>query len=367
MIKLFNVVGARPQFVKAAVISRATHRRSEFEEVIVHTGQHFDNNMSGIFFEEMQIPKPDFNLDINGMGHGAMTGHMLIKIEELLIEEKPDYVVVYGDTNSTLAAALAAKKLNIRIVHVEAGVRNFDETMPEEINRYVVDRISDLNITCTWLGEKNLENEGYKTESVNSEVKNIGDVMYDAALFYSELSDSKSDILSTLELESGNFIISTVHRASNTDDEESLTSIVKLLNKAHKECPVVLPLHPRTKAYFDKYGLVPEFRTIDPIGYFDMIQLVKHSKYVLTDSGGVVREAYFFEKPSIILLEKPLWPELVWEGACIAAKPKEALLLEAYEKLKTSKPDFSRKIYGDGQAGDKILQLILDDYEQHRK
>jgi UDP-GlcNAc3NAcA epimerase len=364
-MKLLNVVGARPQFVKAAVISRAISKRDDITEVIVHTGQHFDNNMSEIFFKQMQIPKPDYFLNINGMNHGAMTGRMIIDLEELMIRENPDYVLVYGDTNTTLAAALAAKKLDVKIVHIEAGVRNFDESMPEEINRYLVDRMSHINIACTWLSEDNLRNEGYMTANINSNVFNLGDVMYDAALFYSKLSDKESDIIERLNLKEKDFILSTVHRASNTDNRESLQSIVSALNKINEEIPIILPLHPRTKAKLEDYGLEFKVNCIDPIGYFDMLELVKASKYVLTDSGGVIREAYFFSKPAIMLIENTVWPELVMEGACFSVKPEMTVLLDTFNNLKNANPDFSKKIYGDGNAGEKIVEMLEKDFRSN--
>ncbi|KYG84016.1 UDP-N-acetyl glucosamine 2-epimerase [Roseivirga seohaensis] len=361
-MKIFNVVGARPQFIKAAVISRAIAQTSGIKEIIVHSGQHYDENMSSIFFEEMSIPKPDYLLSINGLNHGAMTGRMLIEIEELILKEEPDYVIVYGDTNTTLAASLAAKKLGVKIVHVEAGVRNFDESMPEEINRYLVDRISDLNITCTWLGKENLEKEGFMSSRINSEVYNFGDVMYDAALFYSGLAEQSSSILDQLEIRNSNFVVCTVHRASNTDSEEALRSIVEMLNELNREVTVVLPLHPRTKSRVQKYGLSLEMLCIDPVGYFDMLELIKASKFVITDSGGVVREAYFFGKKSLFLLDKPVWPELISEGVCTCSNPSSTELKVGLEKMKTKEGDFTRSLYGDGTAGNKIIELILKDF-----
>ncbi|MDX1950715.1 MAG: UDP-N-acetylglucosamine 2-epimerase (non-hydrolyzing) [Verrucomicrobiota bacterium] len=364
-LKILTVVGARPQFVKAAVISRAIRRESGIHEILVHTGQHFDANMSDVFFEEMEIPKPDYLLGIHGLSHGAMTGRMLEEIEKVLQKEKPDYLLVYGDTNSTLAAALAAKKLHIPIVHVEAGVRNFDETMPEEINRYLVDRLAALNFCCTDLGVENLTREGFFTGKINSEVFNCGDVMCDAAFFYAEKASRQSRILETLQLIGKDFIICTVHRANNTDEPERLRALVEFLNEVNKELPIVLPLHPRTRSRIQSQGLTTRFTIIDPVGYLDMIMLEKQARYVFTDSGGVVREAYFFHKPSLFFLEQPVWPELVDGGYCINVAPKAGELQAGYQKLIQLKPDFHTAIYGDGSAGDKILSRILSHHARN--
>lgn len=365
-MKIVTVVGARPQFVKAAVLSRAIKSHPHIQDIIVHTGQHFDANMSDVFFEEMEIPKPNYFLGISGLGHGAMTGRMLEEIEKLLQTEKPDYLVVYGDTNSTLAAGLAAKKLGIRTVHIEAGVRNFDDYMPEEINRYLVDRLAEMNFCCTTLGVENLEKEGYTKGTINTEIHNYGDVMYDAALFYEKKSDATSTIVDDLGLRGKDYTICTVHRASNTDDPQILGHIVRALNTINKQVPVVLPLHPRTRSKIKDYGLTAEFTIIDPVGYFDMLQLLKCSKYVVTDSGGVVREAYFFGKPSLLLLEKPLWPELVEHNYCVNTLPVEDMIIEGFSKLDGTNKDYATKLFGDGSAGEKILNEIIKHYERHR-
>lgn len=366
-MKIVTIVGARPQFVKAAVLSRVIKLHKDITEILVHTGQHFDENMSDLFFTEMDIPRPDYFLGINGLSHGAMTGRMIEEIEKLLIKEEPDYLVVFGDTNSTLAAGIAAKKLSIKTIHIEAGVRNFDDYMPEEINRYLVDRLAELNFCCSSLGIENLTKEGFGSEMINSSIYNYGDVMYDAALFYEKKSDENSTILETLRLKGKDFVICTVHRASNTDDPKILGEIVRALNVINKETPVILPLHPRTRKKISDYNLYPEFTVIDPIGYFDMIQLIKNAKYVITDSGGVVREAYFFKRPSLLLLEKPLWPELVAHDYCLNAEPKEDLIVAAYSKLDTTNKDYDTFLFGDGHAGEKILNQIIAHYEQHSK
>ena len=367
MIKVITVIGARPQFVKAAVISRAFLKSNRVNEIIVHTGQHFDKNMSDIFFDEMDIPTPNYRLDINGLGHGAMTGRMLEKIEEIILSENPDYMLVFGDTNSTLAAALAAKKLGVKTVHVEAGVRNFDDDMPEEINRYIVDRISELNFCCTWLGVNNLMKEGYYSGNINSKVFNFGDVMFDATLFYKAKAKANQDILSKLDIKNVPFVLSTIHRASNTDDTIILSDIISSLNQINKKYKVVFPMHPRTKAKIAHLNLQVEFICIDPIGYFDMINLLEACTAILTDSGGVVREAYFFRKPSLLLLEKPLWPELVVEGACLNTFPNRENILFTFNELMKKVINYGNNILGDGDAANKIVNAIIEDYDANYK
>lgn len=364
MIKILTVIGARPQFVKAAVISRAVAKHDHVTELIVHTGQHYDKNMSDIFFEEMEIPTPHYRLDINGLSHGAMTGRMIEELEQLFMKEKPNYVLVFGDTNSTLAAALAAKKLALKTIHIEAGVRNFDDYMPEEINRYTVDRMAELNFACTWLGVENLEKEGFNTENINSKVYNYGDVMFDAALYYKNKAQTSSDILPKLNLENKKYTLCTVHRASNTDNEESLRAIIESLNEINKDMEVICPIHPRTRNLIAKLGLKTEFRVLDPIGYFDMLQLIMNCNFVITDSGGLVREAYFFKKPSILLLEKPLWPELVLEKVCFNTIPQKEAILNVAKSLDGGVLNYQNNIFGEGKAGDKIIQAIIDDYNE---
>ena len=267
-MKIITIIGARPQFVKAAALSRELSKHESIEEIIVHTGQHFDANMSEVFFEEMEIPKPKFNLAINSLSHGAMTGRMLEKIESLLLQEKPDLLLVYGDTNSTLAGALAAKKLHIKVAHVEAGLRSFNMQMPEEINRILTDRISDYLFCPTQSAMDNLEKEGFV--NIDCKIMRTGDVMQDAALYYAEKSAEKSTISEELNLDK--FILTTFHRAENTDNREKLNSIVNSLNHIHEKiCPIVVPLHPRTKSKLEQFGLELKVKLIDPVGYFDMI------------------------------------------------------------------------------------------------
>ncbi|HMV44800.1 MAG TPA: UDP-N-acetylglucosamine 2-epimerase (non-hydrolyzing) [Leptospiraceae bacterium] len=358
MKKILTIVGARPQFVKAAAVSREFKKHKDIQEVIVHTGQHFDKNMSDIFFEEMEIPKPDYNLNINGLGHGAMTGQMMEKIEEVILKEKPDFLMVYGDTNSTLAGALAAKKIHVRVIHIEAGLRSFNMNMPEEINRILTDRISDILFCPTEVSIENLKREGFENFKVQI-VKN-GDVMQDAAIYYSKISSTKSRIIETLGLKDQKFILSTIHRAENTDDLEKLKSILSALNQINKEITIVCPLHPRTHNIIKKNNLSTEIKIIEPVGYFDMIELLKNSVLVMTDSGGVQKEAFFFEKPCITMREETEWLELVESGYNVLVGSDSKKIIESVESMKSKKLDFSKDLYGKGKSCSIIAETILN-------
>ncbi|MDO9634665.1 MAG: UDP-N-acetylglucosamine 2-epimerase (non-hydrolyzing) [Paludibacter sp.] len=355
MHKIITIVGARPQFVKAATLSRQFISFG-VEERIIHTGQHFDNNMSAVFFEEMEIPKPTYNLDIHGLTHGAMTGRMLEGIENILVDEKPDGVLVYGDTNSTLAGALAAVKLHIPVIHIEAGLRSFNMDMPEEINRILTDRISNVLFCPTDTAVANLKKEGFDHLPVQI-VKN-GDVMQDAAIYYAEKAENKSDILRRLKLKQ--FVLGTVHRQENTDTPEKLKNIIAGLNAINREVQVIVPLHPRTKNILVQMQIKPEFTIIDPVGYFDMIMLLKACEMVITDSGGVQKEAFFFGKHCITLREQTEWLELVDYGYNQLAGSDVALMMAAYMQLSNKQSDFSVDLYGKGKAAEKAVQLIRD-------
>ena len=355
MKKIVTILGARPQFVKAAVLSRIISNHKEIEEVIIHTGQHYDLNMSDIFFSEMEIPKPKYNLDINGLGHGAMTGQMLEKIEKVLQEEKPDAVVVYGDTNSTIAGALAAKKLNIKVVHVEAGLRSFNMKMPEEINRILTDRISDLLLCPTDIAIQNLQKEGFS--NLNIKVVKSGDIMKDAVEHYRKTSEERSSIIKDLELHKNNFVLATIHRQENTDDLNKLTSIFKGLEKISTKCQVVLPLHPRTKKILKDQQLTYKIKTIDPVGYFDMLELLKNCSMVITDSGGLQKEAFFNKKHCIIVRDETEWVELVTNGFAKIVGSDTSKMLDAYTELKNKNTDFSLSLYGN-KVGEKIYTEI---------
>ena len=355
MKKIVTILGARPQFVKAAVLSRIISEKKEIEEVIIHTGQHFDNNMSEVFFTEMEIPKPKYNLNINGLGHGAMTGQMLEKIEEVLLKEKPLAVVIYGDTNSTIAGALAAKKLDIKVVHIEAGLRSFNMQMPEEINRILTDRISDLLLCPTGTAIKNLKNEGF--DNLDNNVVESGDIMKDAVAFYSKNSAERSSIISDLDLQNNNFVLATIHRQENTDDLQKLRSIFEGLEIINKEILVVLPLHPRTRNILKNNNLVYNFIMIDPVGYFDMLELLKNCKMVVTDSGGLQKEAFFNKKHCIIAREETEWIELVENGFAKIVGSDQQKMIKAFKEYKNSKADFNINLYGD-RVGESIYNNI---------
>lgn len=344
MKKILTILGARPQFVKAAVLSRVIQENHEIEEVIVHTGQHYDANMSEVFFNEMEIPMPKYNLQVNGLGHGAMTGQMLEKIETILMEEKPDAVVVYGDTNSTIAGALAAKKLHIKVVHIEAGLRSYNMAMPEEINRILTDRISDLLCCPTDTAVKNLNNEGFANMPI--EIVKTGDIMKDAVEYYSRTSQDKSSIISDLNLESGKFVLATIHRQENTDDPEKLKSIFAGLDSVNEKQPVILPLHPRTKKMMAQHSIQSNIRFIDPVGYFSMMELLKHCSMVVTDSGGLQKEAFFHKKHCIIARDETEWIELVENGFAMIVGSDNDKIIEAFNQFSESKMSFVKDLYG---------------------
>lgn len=354
-LKILTIVGARPQFVKAAVLSRVIANTENVEEILVHTGQHYDHNMSDIFFEEMEIPKPKYNLHVNGLDHGAMTGQMLEKIEEVLKEEQPDWVLVYGDTNSTIAGALAAKKKHIKVAHVEAGLRSFNMRMPEEVNRILTDRISDILFTPTQTAVNNLKNEGY--DNIDAQIVQCGDVMLDAGMHYAKVSSERAKL--PKEAMAGEFILCTLHRAENTDDPKRLASIVNALNDIHQTTRVLLPLHPRTKKLLEQNGLQLNVDVIDPVGYFDMIELLKACSLVMTDSGGLQKEAYFFEKNCVTMRDETEWVELVEHGFNTIVGADSEKIKEAVQTMQTAKSDFSTKLYGEGDAGEKILEALI--------
>lgn len=348
MKKIITVIGARPQFIKAATVSRAIAKRDDFNEVIVHTGQHFDANMSDIFFEEMQIPRPDYHLGIGGGSHGAMTGRQLEAIETVLVKENPDWVLVYGDTNSTLAGTLAAVKLNIPVVHVEAGLRSFNRRMPEEINRVLTDHAATKLMAPTETAMKNLRNEGLPEERLSL----VGDVMYDASLFYRPYARHPV-WFNRLKIKQGEFVLATVHRAENTDDSSRLKAIIEgLAASAH---PVVLPLHPRTRGRLDAFGIdIPAgLNIVDPVGFLEMVWLEHNCKLIATDSGGVQKEAHFFRKPCVTLRDETEWVELVETGwnTLTGADAKKI----AQSISEAVPPDCDVELYGRGDAAERVL------------
>lgn len=362
-MKLVTVVGARPQFIKAAVVSRAIadynkciRSGNKISEVIIHTGQHYDANMSDVFFREMSIPVPKYNLHLGGGTHGAMTGRMLEEIEKVLLEEKPQAVLVYGDTDSTLAGALAAAKLHIPVAHVEAGLRSFNMRMPEEINRALTDRVSRWLFCPTETAVRNLQAEGY--DKLGADISCIGDVMYDAALFYSAQDKDSDDIR---KLTDAPYYLATVHRAENTDDPQRMMGIFGALEEIAARTRVILPVHPRTRKILQSMGMeIKNMTLIDPVGYFDMLYLQENSLAIFTDSGGVQKEAFFAGKPCVTLRDETEWVELVERGFNTLVGADMERILAAEAELARKKCDFSMPLYGDGHAGEKIIKAIMD-------
>ena len=359
-MKCLTIIGARPQFIKAATVSRAFQNSSNIQEILVHTGQHYDENMSGIFFEELEIPPPHYNLNIGSGTHGMQTGRMLETIEKVLLSEKPDWVIVYGDTNSTLAGALAAVKLHIPIAHIEAGLRSFNRKMPEEINRILTDHSSDLLFPPTNIAVKNLQQEGITKDKIHL----VGDVMYDAALFYSEKAESKSTIIDDLSLEPNNYILATVHRAENTDNPENLQNIFEALSLINQDIKVILPLHPRTKNALSRQGMLEQIsrsiQIIGPLGYLDMVMLEKNARLIITDSGGVQKEAFFHNIPCTTLREETEWLELVESGWNTLVNPNLEPK-EIYSKIQSCLIINQRtktNLYGDGDSAKKIVTTL---------
>jgi len=360
-MKIVTVVGTRPQFIKAATISRVI--RGEYadkvEEVLVHTGQHFDYNMSNVFYEHLDLAHPKYNLEISGGSHGAMTGRMLEAIESVLMRETPDWLLIYGDTNSTLAGALAAAKLNIPIAHVEAGLRSFNICMPEEINRIITDRIASLLFCPTKTASNNLKSEG-----ITSGVYNVGDVMYDSALFYRDLARNKSSILFKYQLEAGGYILATCHRAENTDNPEKLEAILSAIGYLSEQFPVILPLHPRTRKMIAAYGLTHYLVkpiVIEPVGFLDMVALEQDAKIILTDSGGLQKEAFFYGIPCVTMRDETEWVETIEEGLnCLVGTSRETII-ETVQNLKNHSRAavIINSPYGDGQAANKILDILV--------
>ncbi len=345
-MKIATIIGARPQFIKAATISRVIKSRTDIQEVLVHTGQHYDKNMSKVFFKQLQIPEPDYNLEVGSASHGKQTGQMLERIEKVLLKEKPDWVLTYGDTNSTVAGSLVAVKLHIPTAHVEAGLRSFNRKMPEEINRIATDHISDLLFAPTQNAINLLAKEG-----LTDRARFSGDVMYDSIVFYSRLIEEKHRHPALDNL--GDYYLSTIHRPENTDNPQRLQSIFSAFTELDK--PVILPLHPRTKGMLENIKYGQNVKIIDPVGYLEMIYLLKHSSKVLTDSGGLQKEAYFMEKACITLRDQTEWIETLennWNF--IVAADKDRIL----EKIKVNNLGARSNAFGDGQAAQKIIDEI---------
>lgn len=378
-IKLLNIVGARPQIIKSAAISRAISGTfsDSISEVILHTGQHYDNKMSDVFFDELSIPKPHYNLNVGSASHGKQTALMITGIEEVLVKEGPDAVIIYGDTNSTLSAAIAASKIHIPLIHIEAGLRSYKKTMPEEVNRVMSDHVSTLLFAPTESAFNNLIREGMAPDNRppysidNPKVFLTGDIMYDNSMFYSELAEQRfSNYLEENGLEHENYILVTIHRADNTDLQDNLLAILESLIEIAElgEMPLVLPLHPRTLNAIEKLGkkITKSFyeniliKVIPPVSFLEMIMLEKHCTMIITDSGGVQKESHFFKKPSIVLREVTEWVELVENGTTLLAGADKINIIEAYKSLSNTQNLSYPSFYGDGKASEAILKEILN-------
>jgi len=376
-MKIVTVIGARPQIIKAAALSRAIkeHFKKEVDEVIVHTGQHYDDNMSQVFFDELGIPQPDYNLGVGSASHGVQTARMIEGIEEILLKEKPDYLVLYGDTNSTLAGAIAASKIHVPIVHIEAGLRSFNKSMPEEINRICCDHCSTLLFSPTSTGFKNLINEGFNPDNKrrftidNAGIYHCGDVMYDNSKHFANIADKKSQILDKEGLKGTDYILCTIHRDNNTDKPERLNAIFKALLKISESKMVVLPLHPRTskllntnleKDLYDKITNSKNIRILPPASFLDMIVLERHAQMVVTDSGGVQKEAFFFQKPCLILRSETEWKEIVECGAAVITDADEQKIIDSFNNFVENPPHKFPEIFGDGKAAEFICKEMLE-------
>lgn len=361
-MKIVTIVGARPQFIKVAAVSRAINvwnqlnPAKQLTDFIVHTGQHFDDNMSGVFFRQLEIPEPSFNLGVAGGTHGKMTGRMLEAIEPILLQVKPDWVLVYGDTNSTLAGALAAVKLHIPVAHIEAGLRSFNMHMPEEVNRIVVDSVSTLLCCPTSTAVYNLQREGR-----TSGVHNVGDVMYDASLHMLEMADKASDVLSRFKLQKSKYVLATCHRAENTDIPERLRAVWNALSEISREIPVLLPLHPRTRKIATEIGLrqdLATFQVVEPLSYLDMTQLESSAAAIATDSGGVQKEAFFYQVPCITLRDETEWIETVTEGWNRLAPPLKSDIVHVIKAALSNRPKTYSQPYGNGNAAEAIVSIL---------
>ncbi|MGZ3864213.1 MAG: non-hydrolyzing UDP-N-acetylglucosamine 2-epimerase [Bacteroidia bacterium] len=378
MMKIVTIIGARPQIIKAAALSRAINNKfsDKVREVIVHTGQHYDENMSAVFFSELNIPKPDYSFSIASATPVGQMASMLTGIEEVLTKEKPNAVVVYGDTNSTLAASIVCSKLNVTLVHIEAGLRSFNKEMPEEINRITCDNASTFLFSPTKTGVDNLAHEGIVSATKppygvgNPLVYHCGDVMYDNSLYFSTVADKESKILEKHGLKKNGFILATIHRNTNTDVPEKLNSLFSALYDIHHKnnMPVILPLHPRTrkcvnefldKGLLEKISSAKNFIICDPASFLDMIMLEKNCCLVMTDSGGVQKEAFYFEKPCVILRPETEWVELVESGTAIIADTDQHRISEAYTKLTSDKGLKFPKLFGDGKAAEFICSELV--------
>lgn len=379
MIKIVTIIGARPQIIKAAALSRAIKNNfsSQITEIIVHTGQHYDDNMSQVFFDELEIPIPNYNLNVGSGNHGKQTATMISAIEDVLLIEKPNAIVLYGDTNSTLAGAMAASKIHIPVIHIEAGLRSFNKSMPEEINRIMCDHVSTLLFSPTKTGFDNLIQEGFLSQNNapysidNPKIYHCGDVMFDNSLFFSKISDVKTSIINDLKLKNNGFILATIHRNNNTDEPIRLNALFKSLNdiSINHQLKIVLPLHPRTSNLLDRnlskdlaeaIRLNSNFKIISPVSFLEMLALEKNCCLVMTDSGGVQKEAFYFEKPCVILRPETEWIELLENGAALIADADENKIKFSFEQLIAKKDLSFPKLYGDGNAAEFICSEIIN-------
>lgn len=378
MIKIVTIIGARPQIIKAAALSRAikNYFSGKIQEVIVHTGQHYDENMSQVFFDELEIPRPDHNLNVGSASHAKQTAAMMVGIEEIIQKEKPHALVLYGDTNSTLAGGIAASKIHLPVVHIEAGLRSFNKSMPEEINRIMCDHVSTLLFSPTKTGYNNLVKEGFAVNnkapySVNNpKIYHCGDVMYDNSLHFSTLTEERTNVLREHDLKADGFLLATIHRDNNTDIPERLTALFEALLSIAKEAAakIVLPLHPRTAKLLEQnlpaeiYQQVKKgdnIKLLPPVSFLEMVALEKNAKMVLTDSGGVQKEAFFFKKPCVILRPETEWVELVEHGTAIITDSDKDRIIQAYRKLSTNTSLQYPNVFGDGKAAQFICEEMI--------
>ncbi len=356
-MKILTIIGARPQFVKAAILSYAINQDHRIEEVIVHTGQHYDNNMSDIFFRELNIPQAKYNLNIGSGSHGRQTGIMLEKIEEVILKEKPDAVMVYGDTNSTIAGALSAVKVHVPVIHIEAGMRSFNRQMPEEVNRVVTDHLAAINFCSTPVAVKNLENEGRGHTAIL-----VGDVMYDAALLFGKVASEHCTPLAKLGLREKSYLLVTCHRAENTDNPQNLENILAAINELSQDHVVVYPIHPRTRHVIETggYKIDEKVKLIDPVGYLDMILLEKQAKMIITDSGGVQKEAFFYQVPCVTMRNETEWVETVEAGYNKLAGSDKGQITAAVKSFSAAPPPpQSAAPYGNGDSCRKIIDFLV--------